>query len=86
MACLTSGDTIPVIAELEAFMDDVAPDQAWSYDWLPARVVCSAACLACACVLRPGGKLKDAMHFLERGQRLIRDELTVQRVDLKVCI
>lgn len=65
-------------------MDDVAPDQAWSYDWLPARVVCSAACLACACVLRPGGKLKDAMQFLERGQRLIRDELTAQRVDLEV--
>ncbi len=80
-----SGDTISVIAELEAFMEGFAQDQAWSYEWLPVRVVCSAACLACACMLRPGGKLKDALQFLDWGQRLITDELAAQRVDLEVC-
>lgn len=65
-------------------MAEVAPDQPWSYNWLPTRAVCAAACLACACVLRPGGKLKDALKYLERGQRLIEGELHAQHIDLQV--
>lgn len=79
-----SDEGILVVAELEGLMANVAMDEAWSYDWLPTRVVCSAACLACACALRPGGKLKEAMQYVERGQGLVREELAAQHVDMEV--
>lgn len=73
-----------MILELEALMAEVAPGEPWSYRWLPASAVCAAACLACACVLRPGGKLKDALKYLERGQCYIENELHAQRIDIQV--
>ncbi|CAL8469751.1 g9293 [Coccomyxa elongata] len=79
----TTDEGMPVILELEALMAEVAPDEPWSYRWLPASAVCAAACLACACVLRPGGKLKDALKYLERGQCYIENELRAQRTDIQ---
>ena len=61
-----------------------AATEPWGYEWLAPPAVAALVHLVAACMLRPSGKVPQALAHLEAGQQLIAESLQHLGVRLKV--
>ena len=60
--------------------------QAWGYSWLPLGAVEAVVCLLGATILRPAGKLRQALASFTQAQQAIHAELPQQDVGIQVLL
>ncbi len=74
---------LAIVQQFEELLGRTGQPQ-WAYPWLPAGAVRAAACLVCAGVLRPGGRLKEALAFVEHGHECLQAEVHRQHINVEV--
>lgn len=57
----------------------------WGYSWISTPAVEAVVCLLAAAILRPAGKLKQALAYLARAQQGIHAELQQHNLGIEVC-
>lgn len=60
--------------------------QDWGYSWLPLTAVEAVVWLLAGTILRPAGKMKQALAYFGRAQDAIDSELARQKLGLQVAI
>lgn len=63
-----------------------AAAEPWTYEWLPVSCVAVLVHLVSACMLRPPGKLKEAVPQLQAGLQLVIESLSSDRIDIQVSL
>lgn len=60
--------------------------QAWGYSWLPLGAVEAVVCLLGGTILRPAGKLRQALAYFTQAQQAIDAELQQQHLGIQVLL
>ena len=71
------------IAEMEDLLQQVQ-GQAWGYSWMPLAAVEATVCLLAGTILRPAGKLRQALAYFARAEKAIDVELLQQHLEVTV--
>ena len=71
------------IEEMETLLKQVQ-GQAWGYSWMPLAAVEATVCLLAGTILRPAGKLRQALAYFARAEKAIDVELLQQHLEVTV--
>lgn len=71
------------IAEMEMLLQQVQ-GQPWGYSWIPTAAVEAVVYLLAGNIMRPAGKLKQALAFFARAEQATDAELQRQHLGVKV--
>ena len=73
------------ISEMEQLLQQVQlQGQGWGYSWLPLAAVDAVVWLLAVTILRPAGRMKQALAYFGRAQDAIDSELARQQLGLQV--